>query len=106
MAGFWEFPGGKCEPGETPEAAAIRECREETGLEVVLLGARAHFAHTYAHGHVELFYYDVKTKDPGASPESSSGFLWVDAKELTGLCFPDANAPVLASLALEVDSNA
>ncbi len=103
MPGFWEFPGGKCEPGETPEEAAIRECREETGLEVVLLRARTHFAHIYPHGHVELFYYDVMTKDPEASPDSSSGFIWVDAKVLPRLLFPDANAPVLASLAFEVD---
>ncbi len=34
MAGYWEFPGGKCEPGEPPEAAVVRECREETGLDV------------------------------------------------------------------------
>ena len=36
MAGYWEFPGGKCEPGESPAAATARECREEIGLEVVV----------------------------------------------------------------------
>ena len=41
-AGFWEFPGGKCEPGESPAAATARECLEETGLTVVVGPLTAH----------------------------------------------------------------
>ena len=35
-AGYWEFPGGKCEPGETPAQTTARECQEETGLEIMV----------------------------------------------------------------------
>ena len=56
MAGVWEFPGGKCEPGESPEAAAARECLEEVGVAVVVGRLRARIVHRYPHGLVELSY--------------------------------------------------
>ena len=44
-AGYWEFPGGKCEPGESPDVATARECLEEVGLRVVVDRLRARFVH-------------------------------------------------------------
>lgn len=102
MAGVWEFPGGKCEPGESPEEATARECREELGLDVVLDRLRAQFAHRYPHGLVELSYYDGRPADPAAEPDPASGFRWVDARDLAGYTFPGANGPILAALAAEV----
>ena len=100
-AGYWEFPGGKCEPGETPEDATVRECREETGLSVVLGPLRRRTAHTYPHGRVELYYYDGRPRDAGDEPAEGSGFRWVEASTLPALRFPEANAPVLDDLARE-----
>ncbi len=99
MAGVWEFPGGKCEPGESPEAATGRECLEEVGLRVVVERLRARFVHRYPHGLVELSYYECRTLDPAAEPAEGTGFRWVAADDLPGYTFPGANGPVVAELA-------
>src|SRR4051812_34658547 len=101
MAGYWEFPGGKCEPGETPEAATRRECREELGLDVLLGPLRRVITHRYRHAWVELYYYDCVTADPRGEPARESGFRWVAAEELPTLLFPEANEPILEVLARE-----
>jgi 8-oxo-dGTP diphosphatase len=99
MPGFWEFPGGKCEGVETPGEAAVRECREETGLRVRLLGLRRLIEHEYPHGRVRLHYYDCLPDDPQADPDARSGFRWVTAAVLPTLRFPEANEPILGDLA-------
>ena len=99
MPGVWEFPGGKCEPGETPEAAVARECREETGLAVVVKNLRSSREHEYPHGRIELHYYDCETADPFAEPDPENGFVWQDATRLVTLSFPHANEPILRDLA-------
>ncbi len=101
MPGLWEFPGGKCEPGESPEAAARREAREETGLEVAIVGLRRRTVHDYPHGRVELHYYDARPTNPTAEPDPATGFRWVAAADLPALVFPPANAPLVAELAAE-----
>ena len=101
MPGYWEFPGGKCEPGETAEQAVVRECREETGLDVLPIRFRDRITHHYPHGLVELSYFDVVTVSQSASPDPSTGFVWVAASELPSLTFPEANAPILDALGRE-----
>ncbi len=104
MAGYWEFPGGKCEPGESTEAATQRECLEETGLQVVSLTLRQRIDHEYPHARVEMFYYNCETAEPDAEPGPKTGFRWVSAVELSKLNFPGANGPILDALAREADS--
>jgi 8-oxo-dGTP diphosphatase len=101
MAGYWEFPGGKCEPGESPAAATARECREEIGLDVVVGRLRREISHRYPHAWVHLSYFDCLTVNPGAEPDPSTGFRWVAAGSLAGLAFPEANEPILLDLACE-----
>lgn len=101
MPGLWEFPGGKCEPGESPERAALRECFEETGLRVAVVERRRTLDHRYPHGHVELNYFDCIAEDPRAEPSPESGFAWVRAAMLPDLDFPEANEPILRELAEE-----
>jgi 8-oxo-dGTP diphosphatase len=104
MPGRWEFPGGKCEASETPEKAVLRECLEETGLVVRILGLRRVIRHTYPHGFVELYYFDCDLVEPAREPPRSSGFGWVAAVELPALDFPEANGPILDELAKGVPS--
>jgi 8-oxo-dGTP diphosphatase len=99
-AGYWEFPGGKCEPGEAPDQATARECLEEIGLRVVVGPLRRVTTHRYPHGLVELFFYDCTTEDPAAEPADGSGFEWVPAGQLNSLQFPEANELVVAELAV------
>jgi mutator protein MutT len=103
LGGYWEFPGGKCEPGESAAEAALRECREELGIEVSLQGLRRVTSYSYPHGRVELYYFDGTTSDATENPAPETGFVWMPACELLKLKFPEANEPLLLELALEVD---
>jgi mutator protein MutT len=101
MAGYWEFPGGKCEPGESPASAAARECREEIGLEVCVGRLRREVTHRYPHAWVRLSYFDCATRVPDAEPDPATEFRWVPAGSLGTLRFPEANEPILIELARE-----
>jgi 8-oxo-dGTP diphosphatase len=98
-AGYWEFPGGKCEPGEEPAAATARECCEEIGLRVLVGPLRRTITYRYAHGPVELFFYDCRTEDSSAEPGDETGFRWVPSNELSALRFPEANEAIVEELA-------
>ncbi|MCR4414227.1 MAG: (deoxy)nucleoside triphosphate pyrophosphohydrolase [Thermoguttaceae bacterium] len=96
LAGFWEFPGGKVQPHETPEQAAVRECREETGLEVRLVGPVQEVLYEYPHGPVCLYFHCATPLDPTRSP--TAPFRWVPVGELAEYRFPPANAPIVEQL--------
>ncbi len=100
-AGYWEFPGGKCEPGESPAQATARECLEETGLRIVVGPLRRTVTYPYPHGLVELSFHDCTTEDPDAEPDPATGFRWVAVEPLVTLRFPEANEVVLEELARE-----
>ncbi len=53
--GYWEFPGGKLDPGESPEGCARRECMEEMGVSIRVLSVLTEVVHTYEHATVRLF---------------------------------------------------
>jgi mutator protein MutT len=97
-AGYWEFPGGKCESGETPAETTARECLEETGLVVVVGRLRRVIEHCYPHGHVRLHFFDCVPADALADPAAGSGCRWVPVALLPSLRFPEANEPILGEL--------
>jgi len=101
MAGVWEFPGGKCERGEDPREATLRECLEETGLVIRVERLRRRFDHHYPHAWVELSYFDCSTLEPSAHPKPETGFRWVDTSALARLTFPGANESILEELVRE-----
>lgn len=96
LAGFWEFPGGKIESGETSAAAAFRECLEETGLEVEVGPLWQRVEHSYSHGTVRLHFHLCCLVDPDQSPKTP--FRWVRSADLSDFEFPAANADVLRLL--------
>ena len=100
-AGYWEFPGGKCEPGESPAGATARECFEEIGLRIAVGPLRRTVTHRYPHGLVTLHFHDCRTEDPQAEPDPRTGFRWVPIDQLAALRFPEANEVILEELARE-----
>lgn len=99
LAGLWEFPGGKVEPGETPEAAAVRECLEETGLLVEVVGEYPRHDHDYAHDRVRLQFFSCRPKSQELAPLSP--FRWVPREELQAYEFPRGNSELLSLLVSE-----
>lgn len=100
LAGYWEFPGGKVESGESPEQAAVRECHEETGLDVRVIRLLERREHTYDHGSVALHFFLCELS--GAADIPQAPYRWIDGEQLGSLRFPEANRAVLELLRSEV----
>lgn len=99
LAGLWEFPGGKVQPGETPARAAARECLEETGLVVGVGELIAQITHQYDHGRVRLnFFACTPLVDDLSHATPTPPFCWATAEDLRRLDFPAANATVIELL--------
>jgi 8-oxo-dGTP diphosphatase len=99
VAGIWEFPGGKVQAGEAPEAAAARECFEETGLAAQVIEECAVVRHDYPHDRIELHFFRCAPVDPNESPRMP--FRWIAATGLADLRFPDANRAILDQIIAE-----
>ncbi len=96
LAGYWEFPGGKVQPGENPAAAAVRECREETGLAVEVVAELPVTEHEYDYGRLKFSSFRCRAL-PG-SPPPLPPFRWVAVHTLGEYRFPPANAGIVAVL--------
>jgi len=98
--GYWEFPGGKVESGETPHDALLRELHEELGIAVVRADPWLRRQHVYEHAHVRLNFFRVREWRGELHDHVHSALAWQRADNLTVSPMLPANAPVLAALAL------
>ena len=101
LAGYWEFPGGKIDPGETPEEALRRELKEELGIELASASPLIFSAHTYPEKSVLLLFYDVEVAadSPAPEPLEASELKLCSPEELLALELPPADRPLLTLLA-------
>jgi 8-oxo-dGTP diphosphatase len=97
LAGLWEFPGGKIEPGESAEAAAVRECLEETGLAVEPLFRYPQHVQQYDHDRVQLSFVACRLS-PATQSVPREPFRWVARQELAKYDFPVGNRGLLQQL--------
>ena len=98
LAGLWEFPGGKREPGETPEAALARELAEELGIEVDIGEPLIAVPQAYPHKRLRLDVRHVRGWRGTPRGHEGQALAWVPPDKLGGYAMPPADRPVVAAL--------
>jgi 8-oxo-dGTP diphosphatase len=100
MAGKWEFPGGKVEPGERPEAALIRELKEEIDIDVTeaCLAPFTFASHRYENFHLLMPLYVCRRWKGALRPREGQTLAWVRPAKLGEYPMPPADIPLIAML--------
>ncbi len=104
LAGYHEFPGGKQQHGENSSQTAIRECKEETGLEVAAIRLLHQTLFLYEHGEVQLDFWLCELCSSAQGKTLQAPWQWIPRKHLPLLKFPPANAEIIEQLTTGIDS--
>jgi len=97
LGGMWEFPGGKTEPGESIDAALVREIREELGCEATVGPLLLVASHVYPEVRVQLHFFETTLRGE-PTPQLGQQMAWVDRDDLRTLPLPAADADLVALL--------
>ena len=100
MAGLWEFPGGKVNDGESPEAALVRELREELGIDTAesCLAPLAFASHRYERFHLLMPLFVCRVWQGSARAKEGQRLKWVRPADLRNYPMPPADAPLIPVL--------
>lgn len=98
LEGYWEFPGGKVEPGETLSEALAREIKEELNLDIVVGNEVARSVYTYAHGAIELIAMDCQLIGESYHLTVHDRIRWVAVSELESFRLAPADIPIARKL--------
>ena len=100
LAGLWEFPGGKVEAGESPEAALIRELKEELGIDTwqSCLAPLTFASHAYPEFHLLMPLFACRKWQGIAAPREGQTLAWVRPSDLRDYPMPPADVPLVAVL--------
>ncbi len=100
LAGLWEFPGGKVDPGEVPEAALLRELEEELGISVAEEDVEplTFVSHAYESFHLLMPVYLCRRWEGEARAQEGQELAWVEPERVAGYDMPPADEPLKTTL--------
>ena len=97
--GYWEFPGGTCEPGESLEQCVVREMREELGVTVAVEGSGPEVVHRYPDQTIRLVGFWCRIVSGQPQVFEAADWRWITAGELAQYRFPPASGPLIDAVA-------
>ncbi len=97
LEGYWEFPGGKCDPGETLEACLARELMEELAASAAVGRKLLATRHAYPEKTVELHFFEC-TLATEPAPQLGQQMRWILPRDLAAMAFPPADRELIALL--------
>ena len=100
LEGYWEFPGGKCDPGESLEACLVRELREELAVDAIVGKRILTTRHEYPERRVELHVFETEVRGEPV-PQMNQEMQWLPREALTALRLPPADDELVALLTLK-----